>query len=93
LRRRWLGRFSVHVLARDAFHDVVLLCDEGILAMVISLQAALTLGLDPALKLSACLRTYVSHALVIHPPDSRPFFHGGGSGECGVLLGLDIVDQ
>jgi len=57
----------VQVLARDAFHDAVLLCDEGILAMVVSLQAALTLGLDPALKLGACQRTYVSHTCIIFP--------------------------
>jgi hypothetical protein len=57
----------VQLLAHDAFHDAVLLCDKGILAVVTSLQAALSLGLDPALKLGSCLRTYVSHALVICP--------------------------
>jgi hypothetical protein len=57
----------MHVLAHDAFHDVVLFCDEGILAMVVCLQAALTLGLDPSLKLGACLCTYVSHAFIIFP--------------------------
>jgi hypothetical protein len=57
----------MHVLAHDAIHDAVLLCDKGILATVVCLQAALTLGLDPALKLGACLRTYVSHARIIFP--------------------------
>jgi hypothetical protein len=57
----------VHVLTHDAIHDAVLLCDKGIFAVVVSLQAALSLGLDPALKLSACLCTYISHALVIFP--------------------------
>lgn len=71
----------------------MLLCDEGILAVVVSLQAALTFGLDPALKLCACLRTYVSHARVIFPLDSRPLFHGSDSCECDVLLGLHVVDQ
>jgi hypothetical protein len=71
----------------------VLLCDEGILAVVVSLQTALTFGLDPALKLCACLRTYVSHACIIFPLDSRPLFHGGGSCEYGVLLGLEVVDE
>jgi len=88
-----LGSFSAHVLTDDAFHDVVLLSDESILAVIVSLQTALTFGLDSTLKLGACLRTYVSHALVIFPLDSRPLFHGGGSGHCGVLLGLEIVDQ
>jgi hypothetical protein len=64
---RWGLRRTVHILAHDAFHDAVLFCDKGVLAVVISLQAALSLGLDPALKLGACLRTYVSHAFVIFP--------------------------
>lgn len=71
----------------------MLLCDEGILAVVVSLQTALTFGLDPALKLCACLHTYVSHARVIFPLDSPPLFRGSGSCECGVLLGLHVVDQ
>jgi hypothetical protein len=71
----------------------MLLCDEGILAVVVSLQTALTFGLDPALKLCACLRTYVSHASVKFPSDSRPLFHGRGSCECDVLLGLHVIDQ
>jgi hypothetical protein len=57
----------VHVLTHDAIHDAVLLCDKGILAVVVSLQATFSFGLDPALKLGACLRTYISHALVIFP--------------------------
>lgn len=83
----------MQLLAHDALHDAVLLCDKGILAVVISLQAALSLGLDPALKLGACLRTYVSHALVIFPFDSRPSLDGGRGGERSVLLGLDIIDE
>jgi len=88
-----LRGLSAHVLTHDTLHDVVLLCDEGVLALVIALQAAFTLGLDPALKLGACLRTYVSHALVILSQDSRPFLCRRGSSECGVLLGLDIVNE
>jgi len=89
-----LRRFSAHaVLAQDAVHDVALLCDEGILPLIIAHQTTFSLGLDPALKLGACLRTYVSHALVILSHDSRPFLRGRGSLECGVLRGLDIVDE
>jgi hypothetical protein len=46
-----LRHFSAHVVARDALHDGVLLCDEGIFAVVIAKQATFELGLDPALKL------------------------------------------
>ena len=90
---RRLRCFSAHVLAHDTLHDVLLLSDEGVLALVIGLQAAFSFGLDPALKLGSCLCTYVSHVFVILSQDSRPFLRGRGSSECGVLLGLDIVDE
>jgi len=32
----------------------MLLCNEGVLAVEISKEATLTLGLDPALELGAC---------------------------------------
>ena len=71
----------------------MLLCDEGVLAVVIARQAAFELGLDPALKLGTSMRTDISHALVILSHDSRPLLRGRGPCECGVLLGFDIVDE
>jgi hypothetical protein len=54
-RRKSLRHFSAHaVLVQDALHDVVLLCDEGILPLMITDQVVFSLGLNLVL-LSTCM--------------------------------------
>lgn len=71
----------------------MLLCNEGVLAVKISKQAALTLGLDPALKLGACQRTDVGHALVKLALDSHLLFRRSRRGKRSVLYCLHVVDE
>lgn len=84
---------SAHVLTQDIVEDGLLFCNDGVLAVKISKEAALTLGLDPALELGTCQRTDVGHAFVILPLNSHLFLRRSRRGKRSVLYGLHIVDE